>query len=112
VLLSKVNGFVDVHTFRPLIATGVWVKVEGHETAKFQEVTEDPPNDQGHRHRHVHLREDHHEFFCQEFNLFPHAGTLNPGVVSFPFSYQLPPNLPGNHLTRKTPLLAVFSCRF
>jgi hypothetical protein len=64
-------------------------------TAKFQEVHLEQPDANGHRHRTVHLREDHHEFFCQKINVYPHSGMVNPGVLTFPFSYQLPPNLPG-----------------
>ena len=90
-----VSGYVDLHTFSSFIATGVWVKIEGYETAKFQEVQTEQPDANGHRHRHVHLREDHHEFFCQKINVYPHSGTVAPGLLTFPFSYQLPPNLPG-----------------
>ena len=91
-----INGFVDLHTFQPFVATGVWVKIEGYETAKFQEVHLEQPDSNGHRHRTVHLREDHHEFFCQKINVYQNAGSVNPGVLSFPFSYQLPPDLPGS----------------
>ena len=90
-----INGFVDLHTHQAFLATGVWVKIEGFETSKFQEVHQEQPDANGHRHRTVHLREDHHEFFCHKINVYPHAGSVNPGVLSFPFSYQLPNDLPG-----------------
>lgn len=79
----------------PFFAQGVFVKIEGYEFAKFQQVHEHPPDEQGHRKREVHVREDRHEFFCEKINVFPHAGQVLPGVTQFQFSYVLPPNLPG-----------------
>ncbi len=65
-----ISGYVDLHTYSSFLATGVWVKIEGYETAKFQEVITEPPDANGHRHRHVHLREDHHEVFMLFFFTF------------------------------------------
>lgn len=90
-----VQGMVEVHAFQPFVATGVFVRIEGYEFAKFQEEHVHPPDDQGHRHREIRTYDDRHEFFCEHINVFPHAGAVSPGVMTFPFSYQLPPNLPG-----------------
>lgn len=40
---------MDLHTVVPFIATGVSVKIEGYETAKFQEVHFDPPDNNNNR---------------------------------------------------------------
>jgi len=92
-----VQGTVEMQALGSFVAQGVFVKIEGYETAKFQEVHQHPPDQEGHRKRDVHLREDRHEFFCQTLNVFPHAGPVSPGLLSFPFQYKLPENLPGTY---------------
>lgn len=45
-----------MHAFQPFFAQGVFVKIEGYEFAKFQQVHEHPPDEHGHRKREVHVR--------------------------------------------------------
>ncbi|EGG25064.1 FYVE-type zinc finger-containing protein [Cavenderia fasciculata] len=92
-----VAGTVEMDCIVPFFAKGVLIKFKGFERVFLQEhrtETEGTGNDK----RTVHKTIDHKEnkeFFKSTICVYPHQGSVNPGHYSFPFSYQLPPTLPG-----------------
>lgn len=90
-----INGTVIMSCVQPFFAKGVFVKLEGYESCKFQEVHTRREGD--HTHRDVHVRQDRNEFFCVNLNVYAQQGLVQPGQYQFPFTYKLPDVLPGTY---------------
>eukprot|EP01132_Coremiostelium_polycephalum_P005697 gene5697-7088_t len=92
-----VQGTVEMDCLVPFFAKGVLVKFKGFERLWLQEHRMETEGE-GSNKRTVHKTIDHKEnkeFFKSTVCVYPASGTVNPGHYSFPFSYQLPPTLPG-----------------
>eukprot|EP01133_Synstelium_polycarpum_P007393 gene7393-8629_t len=92
-----VSGTVEMDCLVPFYAKGVLIKFKGFERVFLQEQRLETEGE-GAEKRTVQRTIDHREnkeFFKSTICVYPQQGQVNPGHYSFPFSYQLPPTLPG-----------------
>jgi len=92
-----VAGTVEMDCMVPFYAKGVIVKFKGFERLWLQEHRTETEGE-GNNKRTVQKTIDHKEnkeFFKSVVTVYPASGVVNPGHYSFPFTYQLPPTLPG-----------------
>ncbi|EGC35640.1 hypothetical protein DICPUDRAFT_78678 [Dictyostelium purpureum] len=92
-----VSGTVEMDCVVPFFAKGVIVKVKGFERLWLQELRTETEGE-GSNKRTVLKTIDHKEnkeFFKSTITVYPQSGMVNSGHYSFPFSYQLPADLPG-----------------
>ncbi|EAL61011.1 FYVE-type zinc finger-containing protein [Dictyostelium discoideum AX4] len=92
-----ISGTIEMDCIVPFFAKGVIVKVKGFERLWLQELRTETEGE-GSNKRTVYKTIDHKEnkeFFKSTIVVYPQAGTVNCGHYSFPFSYQLPSDLPG-----------------
>jgi hypothetical protein len=94
-----VSGTVELDCVVPFFARAVLLNVKGFERVWWEyQVTEWVG--EGENRRSVTRTEEHKEnkeFFKQSIVVYPQQGTVAQGHYSFPFTYQLPLNLPGTY---------------
>jgi len=96
---DMVSGTVEMDCLVPFFAKGVVLRVKGFERVWWQYQTQEWEGE-GQNRRSImrtHEHRENKEFFKQTIVVYPHQGTVSPGHYSFPFLYQLPPNLPGTY---------------
>eukprot|EP01112_Ceratiomyxa_fruticulosa_P007136 TRINITY_DN1842_c0_g1_i1.p1 TRINITY_DN1842_c0_g1~~TRINITY_DN1842_c0_g1_i1.p1 ORF type:complete len:463 (-),score=92.59 TRINITY_DN1842_c0_g1_i1:108-1496(-) len=94
---ETIVGTVEMDCLVPFFANGVLLKVKGFERAFFQTSRTVTEGDGDNRRTRT-IIDDHKEekeFFKQTIVVYPQQGVVNPGHYSFPFVFNLPPNLPG-----------------
>ncbi|KYQ92713.1 FYVE-type zinc finger-containing protein [Tieghemostelium lacteum] len=108
-----VQGTVEMDCIVPFYAKGVIVKFKGFERLWLQEHRMETEG-QGQNKRTVHRTIDHKEnkeFFKSTIVVYPQTGNVMPGHYSFPFSYQLPPTLPGTFCEEGKDNLGAYSAK-
>jgi len=72
------------------------VKIKGFERASWEENR--TKNEEGRAPQtYIHTYKEQAEFFCERIRVYPFEGSIPPGEYDYPFSYQLPPSLPGTY---------------
>lgn len=96
---DMVLGTVEMDCLVPFVAKGVIIKLKGFERVWFQQQVQEWEGEGQNRRSvmRIHEFKENKEFFKTSIIVNPQSGTVNPGHYSFPFSYQLPPNLPGTY---------------
>eukprot|EP01119_Soliformovum_irregulare_P000489 TRINITY_DN1033_c0_g1_i1.p1 TRINITY_DN1033_c0_g1~~TRINITY_DN1033_c0_g1_i1.p1 ORF type:complete len:423 (+),score=99.05 TRINITY_DN1033_c0_g1_i1:65-1333(+) len=90
-----IQGVVHLNCLVPFHARGVKVKIKGFERAQWEEWKYRDAGEGQPKERYLHHHKDSKEFFCSHVPVYPHEGTVQVGEYHFPFSFQLPPSLPG-----------------
>lgn len=96
---DMVSGNVEMDCVVPFFAKGVVLRVKGFERVWWQ-YQETEYEGEGQNRKAIQVtreQKENKEFFKQTIVVYPHQGTVAPGHYSFPFLYQLPPNLPGTY---------------
>jgi len=91
-----VQGSVHLSCIVPFSARGVVVKIKGYERASWEETH--TKNQEGRPPETIiDTHKEQTEFFCERIRVYPYEGLVQQGEYDFPFSYQLPPSLPGTY---------------
>eukprot|EP00039_Didymoeca_costata_P000549 m.46114 g.46114 ORF g.46114 m.46114 type:complete len:433 (-) comp10336_c0_seq1:81-1379(-) len=98
---DQVHGTIYLNCLTTFPCRGLHITLEGEEKTHWIDIhTEtrwrDGPNGrESYEHREERPRHGRREFFCVKVPVYNFAGQVMPGQYSFPFSFQLPPGLPG-----------------